>query len=94
MLSLQDALNEYPGLEPVLLEAWQRHITREQVGASQSRQSDSPSERVSNELLTTSQIAKTVSPALQEGFPPQATGVRVACRRHTQRGKKLVGDLA
>lgn len=42
MLSLRDALNEYPGLEPVLLEAWQRHLTREQVSASESRLSDSP----------------------------------------------------
>ncbi|WP_414584433.1 RNA-guided endonuclease TnpB family protein [Scytonema sp. PCC 10023] len=27
-LSLQDAVNEYPGVEPLLLEAWQRHLTR------------------------------------------------------------------
>jgi putative transposase len=57
MLSLQDAQNEYPRAEPLLLEAWQRHSTREQVGASESRLSDSPSERVSNQLLTSSQIA-------------------------------------
>jgi hypothetical protein len=56
-LSLRDALKEYPGLEPVLLEAWQRYSTRKQVSASERRQSDSPSERVSNELLTFSQIA-------------------------------------
>ena len=50
-LILQDAQNEYLRLEPVLLEAYQRHLTREQVGASESRLSDSPSERVSNEPL-------------------------------------------
>lgn len=58
MLSLQDALNEYPGLEPVLLEAWQRHLTREQVGASESRKPGSPLERVSNEPLIADQIAE------------------------------------
>ncbi|MGH2416268.1 MAG: RNA-guided endonuclease TnpB family protein, partial [Microcystaceae cyanobacterium] len=52
-LSLQDALVEYPGAEPLLLEAWQRHLTRKQVGTSENTQSDSPSERVSNESLTT-----------------------------------------
>lgn len=58
-LVLQDVLNEYPGLEPVLLEAYQRYLTREQVSSSESTQSDSPSERVSNEPLTTDQIAIT-----------------------------------
>lgn len=57
-LVLQDAVNEYSGLEPVLLEAYQRYLTRKQVSESESRQSDSPSEPVSNELLTPSQIAK------------------------------------
>jgi putative transposase len=33
-LSLQDALNEYPGAESLLLEAWQRSINRKQVGES------------------------------------------------------------
>ncbi|WP_414588822.1 RNA-guided endonuclease TnpB family protein [Scytonema sp. PCC 10023] len=56
-LVLQNTLNAYSGLEPVLLEAYQRYLTREQVSTSESRQSDSPSERVSNELLTPSQIA-------------------------------------
>lgn len=59
VLVLQDALSAYPGLEPVLLEAYQRYITREQVGESESRQADSPSERVSNKLLTSSQIGVT-----------------------------------
>jgi len=58
-LSLQDVLNEYPGLEPVLLEAWQRYLTRKQVSTSESRSSDSPSEWVSSELLTSDQIAIT-----------------------------------
>jgi hypothetical protein len=58
-LSLQDAINEYPGAESLLLEAWQRHLTRKQVSASESRLSDSPLERVSNKGRTSSQIAIT-----------------------------------
>ncbi|NMG10176.1 transposase [Brasilonema sp. UFV-L1] len=91
-LVLQDAQNEYLGLEPILLEAHQRYLTRKQVshcvaerslsggflrsklrgvppvvasgepvrvGASESRKSDSPSERVSNESLIASQIAES-----------------------------------
>jgi hypothetical protein len=56
-LILQDAQKEYLGLEPILLEAYQRYLTREQVSSPESTQSGSPSERVSNELLTPSQIA-------------------------------------
>nr|WP_248277420.1 transposase [Brasilonema octagenarum] len=69
-LILQDAQDEYLGaaafggklppktclLEPILLEAYQQRITREQVSKSESTQIDSPSERVSNEPLTTSQV--------------------------------------
>ncbi|WP_197035987.1 hypothetical protein [Fischerella sp. PCC 9605] len=54
---MQDAFNEYPGAEPLLLEAWRRHLTRKQVGASESRMSDSPDKRVSNQPITSSQIA-------------------------------------
>lgn len=57
-LILQDARSEYLRLEPTLLEAYQRYLTRERVGKSESRQSGSPSERVSNESLTTDQVAK------------------------------------
>ncbi|NMG11588.1 hypothetical protein DP117_33930 [Brasilonema sp. UFV-L1] len=89
---LQDAQKEYLRLEPILLEAHQRQLTRKQVShcvaerslsggflrsklrgvppvvasgepvmvsASERRQSDSPSERVSSELLTSGQIAVT-----------------------------------
>ncbi len=56
-LSLQDVLNEYPRLESVLLEAWQLSQNRKQVGASENRLSDSPSERFSNKGRTSSQIA-------------------------------------
>ena len=56
-LSLQDALNEYPGLESVLLEAWQHSQNRKQVGESESRKADSPLERFSNKGRTSSQIA-------------------------------------
>jgi putative transposase len=63
---LQGALNEYLRLEPALLEAHQRYLTRKQVGKSVraacpkgiSRQPGSPSEWVSNELLISSQIAR------------------------------------
>lgn len=58
-LSLQDAQDEYLRLESVLLEAWQRSKNRKQVGASENRMSDSPSERFSNEGRTSSQIANT-----------------------------------
>ncbi|MBW4591603.1 MAG: transposase [Brasilonema angustatum HA4187-MV1] len=53
---LQGAQDEYLRLEPALLEAHQRHLTRKRVGKSESRSSDSPLEWVSNELLTTDQI--------------------------------------
>nr|WP_248277846.1 transposase [Brasilonema sp. UFV-L1] len=57
-LVLQNAQNEYLGLEPILLEAYQqKKTTRELVGKSESTQSGSPSERVSNEPLTTDQAA-------------------------------------
>ncbi|WP_414584242.1 RNA-guided endonuclease TnpB family protein [Scytonema sp. PCC 10023] len=56
-LVLQNAQSEYLGLEPILLEAHQRYLTREQVGKSESRQSDSPLERVSNEPPIIDQIA-------------------------------------
>lgn len=64
---MRDALNEYLGLEPVLLEAWQRHLTRKQVSASVRaacpkgirRLSDSPSERVSNEPPIPDQITES-----------------------------------
>jgi hypothetical protein len=71
-LSLQDALNEYPGAESLLLEAWQRHLTRKQVGASESRLSDSPDKRVSNEGKTSSQIAIT-SKKLVSTLPESAS---------------------
>jgi hypothetical protein len=58
-LSLRDAFIEYPRAESLLLEAWQHHLTRKQVSASESRLSDSPLERVSNKGKTTSQIAIT-----------------------------------
>ncbi|WP_414588942.1 hypothetical protein [Scytonema sp. PCC 10023] len=59
VLVLQDAQSEYPGLEPILLEAHQRYLTRKQVSASESRKPGSPSERVSNEPLTADQIAES-----------------------------------
>lgn len=57
-LVLQDAREQYLGLEPILLEAHQRYLTRKQVGKSENRKPGSPSERVSNELLIPDQIAE------------------------------------
>lgn len=57
-LVLQDAQAEYLGLEPILLEAHQRYLTRKQVGKSENRKPGSPSERVSNEPLIADQIAE------------------------------------
>ncbi|WP_143172914.1 hypothetical protein [Scytonema sp. HK-05] len=59
VLSLQDANLEYPRAESLLLEAWQRSINRKQVGAPESRKSDSPFERFSNKGRKSSQIAIT-----------------------------------
>ncbi len=65
-LSLQDAVNQYPGLEQVLLEAWKQfqinRVSRRRsealrVGESESRQSHSSSERFSNQLGKCNQIA-------------------------------------
>ncbi|MBP5975411.1 hypothetical protein HW132_22425 [Brasilonema sp. CT11] len=94
-LVLQDAQNKYLGLEPILLEAYQRYLklrlapsglaeglTREQVSTSESRQSDYPSEWVSNKLLTTDQIANKVSPPLLVGEPVRCGG---QCRGRVSR---------
>ena len=40
-----------------MLEAYRQRITRGQIGKSESTQIDSPLERVSNEPLTTDQVA-------------------------------------
>jgi hypothetical protein len=57
-LSLQDAVNQYPGAEPLLMEAWKRYQqTANRVGASESPQSDSSAERFSIKLGTVDQIA-------------------------------------
>lgn len=70
-LSLQDVLNEYPRLESVLLEAWQHSQSRKQVGESESRKTDSPLERFSNQGRTSSQIAIT-SKKLVSSLPESA----------------------
>ena len=53
-LSLQNAASQYSGMEPSLLEAWERFKqTANQLGASERRQTHSPLERFSNEVKTT-----------------------------------------
>jgi len=53
-LSVQDAASQYPGMEPSLLEAWERFKqTANQLGSSERRQTHSPLERFSNEVKIT-----------------------------------------
>jgi hypothetical protein len=57
-LSLQDAVDRYPGTEPFLVEAWKRYQeTAKRVGASESPRSGSPAEQFSRKLRKRSQIA-------------------------------------
>ncbi len=57
-LSVQDALNEYPGAEPLLEEAWKRYQKiASQVVDDESRRCHSPSEQFSSELERSNQIA-------------------------------------
>ncbi|GET40235.1 transposase [Microseira wollei] len=58
VLSLQDAVEQYPGAEPFLEEAWKRYQqTAKRVGESESGQCHSPLERFSQKLGTVNQIA-------------------------------------
>ncbi len=58
-LSLQDAASQYPGMEPSLLEAWERYKqSANRVGASESRQAHPPSERISSNLEKVNQISQ------------------------------------
>lgn len=57
-LSLRDAVNEYPGLEPILRSAWQQYQTNcEQVSASESRLSHLPLEQFDLKGKIVNQIA-------------------------------------
>lgn len=57
-LSLRDAVNQYQGTEPFLMEAWRRYQqTANRVGESESAQSGSSAERFSIKLGKCSQIA-------------------------------------
>lgn len=58
-LSLQDAVNQYPRSEPILLEAWKQYQqTANRVGASESGLTDSSLERFSMKLGTVNQISQ------------------------------------
>ncbi|MBE9213214.1 transposase [Plectonema cf. radiosum LEGE 06105] len=57
-LSLWDAQCEYPGTEPFLLDGWQQYQSANRVAECKSRDSYNPSERMSNEVLTSNQIVK------------------------------------
>lgn len=53
-LSLQDAARQYPGMEPVLSEAWERFKqSANQVSASERGKTHSPLERISDKVKTT-----------------------------------------
>ena len=57
-LSLWDAQFEYPGMEPFLLDGWKQYQqSANRVRESESRSSYSSSEQMSNEVLTSDQIA-------------------------------------
>lgn len=50
-LLLQDAVNQYPGSEPILVEAWKQYRQSvNRVSASESGLTDSPPERISQKL--------------------------------------------
>jgi putative transposase len=56
-LSLQDAVNQYPGMESSLLEGWQRYETnRNPVGIVESRKAHPPLERFSSDSEKANQI--------------------------------------
>jgi putative transposase len=56
-LSLQDAVNQYPGMESFLLEAWQQYKTNcKQVSISESRKAHPPSEQFSSDSEKVNQI--------------------------------------
>ncbi|MEO1432897.1 MAG: transposase [Cyanobacteria bacterium J06633_8] len=58
-LSLWDAQCEYPGTEPFLLDAWKQHQQSvNRVAECESRSGYSSSEQMSNQVLTSNQIAK------------------------------------
>lgn len=58
-LSLQDAITQYPRLEPVLLEAWEHYKqSANRVSASESGQAHPPLERISTKLRIVSQISQ------------------------------------
>jgi len=57
-LSLQDAVNQYPVSEPILVEAWKRYqLSANRVGDAESGQSHSSPERFSRKLGKRRQIA-------------------------------------
>jgi hypothetical protein len=56
-LSLQDAVNQYPGMESSLLEGWQRYETnRKLVGIAENRKAHPPLERFSSDSEKANQI--------------------------------------
>lgn len=57
-LLLQNAQREYSGLEPILMEAWQRYQSASRVGKSESRKSQPPSEQISIKIKSANQIGK------------------------------------
>jgi len=58
-LLLQDAVNQYPGSEPILVEAWKQYRqSANRVSVSESGLADSPPERISQKLGTVNQISQ------------------------------------
>lgn len=69
-LSVLDAAHQYLGAEPLLMEAWKQYqLTANQVGESESRLSDSPSERFSIKQGKYSQIGHLGLKAIFDSQP-------------------------
>lgn len=56
-LSLQDAVNQYPGMESTLLGAWEYYQSANQVGVAERRKPEPPSEQIPSHSETTRQIS-------------------------------------
>jgi len=67
-LSLQDAVNQYSGMEPSLLRAWEQYQqSAKRVGVAESPKSEPPAEQILSNLETSSQIAVPVGSGRKAG---------------------------
>lgn len=67
-LSLQDAVNQYPGMEPSLLRAWECYQqSAKRVGVAESPKSEPPAEQILSHPEKSSQIAVPVGSGRKAG---------------------------